>query len=533
MKIMMRKISVLLIILLQSVFFHASAQLFNENTYKFSKILDWLDSYYVDSVNQDEIVEEAIINLLKDLDPHSAYISSEEVKRMNEPLEGNFEGIGISFNILNDTLYVITPISGGPSEKVGIQAGDRIVEIDGKNVAGIGLSNTEVFEKLRGKKGTKVDVTVIRKNVNRQLNFTITRDKIPIFSIDAAYPVNERTGYIKINRFSSTTMDEFDDAARGLKDHGVENLILDLTSNGGGFLDVAVELADEFLPEDKLVVYTEGTHSKRKDYRATAEGKFEKGKVVVLIDEGSASASEIVAGALQDWDRALIIGRRSFGKGLVQRPLMLPDGSMVRLTIARYYTPTGRLIQKPYKEGFEAYSNEILDRYSHGEFVYADSIEMPDSLKYFTLNKKRIVYGGGGIMPNVFIPLDTTGYSDYYRDLIREGTLFRFVLNYIDENRSTLEKEYADFEEYKRKFTADEDILNDLIVFSKSEGIAFSEEQFERSKDEITMLLRAYIARDLWETSNYFEIINEYDPAVTKALKVINNWDNFLAELDN
>ena len=499
--------------------FTVKAQLFNENTYKLSKVLDWIDSYYVDSVDQDEIVEKTITYILKELDPHSTYISKEEVQRMNEPLEGEFEGIGISFNILYDTLYVISPISGGPSEKVGI-------------MAGVGLTNSDVFSKLRGKKGTKVDISIQRRDYNKPLDFTITRDKIPIFSVDASYMVDDKTGYIKINRFASTTLEEFEEATQKLKEQNVKNLILDLQGNGGGYLDMAVKLADEFLEEDKLIVYTDGINSSRREYKSTEKGDFEKGKIVILLDEGSASASEIVAGALQDWDRAVIIGRRSFGKGLVQRQLMLPDGSMLRLTIARYYTPTGRLIQKPYDDGYDEYVSDLTKRDLRGEFFSPDSITLPDSLKYFTLEKKRTVYGGGGIMPNIFVPIDTSDYSDYYRDLIRTGILYRFSLQYVDSNRKKIISKYKNFENFKENFIMDDNQYNALYDFALKEGVKVEENEINISKEKILSLFKAYVVRDIWDSSNFFEVLNEDSNAFRKALSVINNWDKTLAELD-
>lgn len=528
------KITGLILILVAFTAQYSFTQVFNENTYKFSKVIDWLDTYYVDSIDQDELVEDAIINLLHELDPHSSYISKEDVQRMNEPLEGNFEGIGISFNILKDTIYVVSPISGGPSEKVGIQAGDRIVKINGQNAAGIGITNADVFEKLRGKKGTKVNVSVKRRGYKDELlDFTITRDEIPIFSIDASYKVNDNTGYIKLNRFASTSIEEFEEAAKELKKQNVNNLILDLSDNGGGYLDVAVKLADQFLENSKLIVYTEGLHSPRRDYKATKKGHFEEGNVVIIIDEGSASASEIVAGAIQDWDRGIIVGRRSFGKGLVQRPLMLPDGSVIRLTVARYYTPTGRLIQKPYDQGYDAYTKDIIDRVNKGELVYSDSIEFPDSLKYHTLKKNRPVYGGGGIMPHIFVPVDTSGYSPYYRDLIRKGVLYRFVLNYVDKHRNKFLSKYKTFSKYKEEFNVNEKVISQLKNFAEKEGIKFNQEDFSTSKEHISKLLKAYMARDLWDNSGYYRIMNDTDPSFNVALKVLNNWDSYLAELDN
>ncbi|OFY73322.1 MAG: peptidase S41, partial [Bacteroidetes bacterium RIFOXYA12_FULL_33_9] len=382
----------------------AVSQEFNNSVFKLSKVLNLISTFYVDTVNQDQLTEEAIIGMLKFLDPHSIYISKEEVEEMNEPLEGNFEGVGVQFNILNDTIVVVSPIPGGPSEKVGIQAGDRFVTINGENVAGIGIRNNDVVEKLRGAKGTTVNVGMKRKGTKEILDFTITRDKIPIYSLDASYMINKEVGYIKLNRFAATTMEEYYKAVENLKANGAKHLIIDLQDNSGGYLNTSIDLADEFLKDQKLIVYTEGVKSPKHEYKATGRGNFEEGKVIVLVNEGSASASEILSGALQDWDRGVVIGRRTFGKGLVQRPFNLPDGAMIRLTIARYYTPTGRLIQKSYEGGFNDYSRDLINRYNSGEFLSEDSIHFPDSLKYKTLQNSRNVYGGGGIMPDIFIP---------------------------------------------------------------------------------------------------------------------------------
>jgi carboxyl-terminal processing protease len=490
-----------------------SSQVLSEQAFKFLKVLEWIDNYYVDTINQEELVETAITQLLKELDPHSSYLSKDEVEEMNEPLQGNFEGIGISFNILDDTIFVISPISGGPSEKVGILSGDRIVKVDEKKVAGIGITNEKVYELLRGKKGTRVTVTVQRRNMNSLLDFNIVRDKIPIFSIDASYKVNENTGYIKINRFSLTTIDEFKKAIVALKKDNTSNLILDLTNNGGGYLEVATELADQFLEDGELIVYTQGVNNPKKEYLATKEGDFERGKLVVLIDEGSASASEIVSGAIQDWDRGIIIGRRSFGKGLVQRRCPLPDQSELRLTIARYYTPTGRLIQKPYDKGKEDYDLDISRRYSHGEFISSDSIHFPDSLKYYTLKNNRLVYGGGGIMPDLFVPLDTSYYTNYYRDLIRLGILNQFVLT------------------FKSGFEMDEDILNRLIQYAGEQGLPENVADLAISGKQIQTLAKGYIARDLWSASEFYEIVNDEDAKFQTALSILKNWDLYEVSL--
>jgi carboxyl-terminal processing protease len=508
---------------------YSFGQLFNDEVFKFSKVLGYIENYYVDTVNKPKLVEDVIVEMLKQLDPHSVYLDKKEVEKSNESLQGSFEGIGIQFNILNDTLMVVSPVSGGPSEKVGIQAGDRILKIDSVNVAGVGLTNEMVFEKLRGKKGTKVTVAIKRKGVDELLDFEIIRDKIPQYSLDAAYMISkkDKVGYIKLNRFAATTMDEFRDASVKLKKEGAENLILDLTDNGGGYLNMAQDLADEFLSAGKMLVYTEGIHSPKQEALATNVGNFEKGKVVIMIDEGSASASEIVSGAVQDWDRGILVGRRSFGKGLVQRNLNLPDGSMLRLTIARYYTPTGRLIQKSYEEGNDEYEKDLIKRYNNGELSNADSIHFPDSLKYYTLQNKRVVYGGGGIMPDFFVPIDTAGYSDYYRDLIRKGIINRFVLRYLDENRSALETNYKsskkghDFESYLKSFTIDDSFLKELVTFAEKEKLPFNETDFSKSKEVIRVNLKALIARDVWGSSESFQLFNQLDPIYNEAVKVI------------
>lgn len=500
-----------------------NAQVFNDQIFKLSKVMNLIETFYVDTVNQDKLSEEAIIAMLKYLDPHSIYISKEEVEEMNEPLQGNFEGVGVQFNILNDTIVVVSPIPGGPSEKVGIQAGDRFVTINGENVAGIGIKNKDVVEKLRGAKGTTVDVGMARKGTKEILEFTITRDKIPIYSLDAAYMINKEVGYIKLNRFAATTMDEYYKAIGNLKSKGAKHLIVDLQGNSGGYLNTAIDLADEFLKDKKLIVYTEGTKSPKHEYKATGRGNFEEGKVVMLVDEGSASASEILSGAIQDWDRGVVIGRRSFGKGLVQRPFNLPDGAMIRLTIARYYTPTGRLIQKSYENGFNDYSRDLINRYNSGEFLSEDSIHFPDSLKYKTLQNKRNVYGGGGIMPDIFIPIDTSNYSEYHRDIVRKGILNRFILTYVDNHRQSLKESYPNFEKFKTTFLVDDKMLKELTDFAEKEKVEFKEGEFEKSKALMGIQVKALIARDLWDSSEYYEIMNVENEALQKAIEVIND----------
>jgi carboxyl-terminal processing protease len=501
-----------------------NAQFFNEPTFKFGQLLNYLDRFYVDSVNENKLTEDAIVEVLKELDPHSSYLTAKEVKEMNEPLQGNFEGIGVTFNILNDTIFIIGTIPGGPSEKIGVMAGDKIIDIDGKNVAGIKITNEGVFSKLRGTKGTKVTISVLRRYVKGLIDFTITRDKIPIFSIEASYMINSETGYIKLRRFAQTTSKEFETAMDTLKSKNMKNLILDLTDNGGGYLNEAVDLADQFLGNNKLIVYTKGLHMKKTEYHAEVPGLFEKGKLVVLIDEGSASASEILAGAIQDWDRGIIVGRRSFGKGLVQNQYPLQDGSVLRLTIARYYTPSGRLIQKPYNKGTDEYEKDLINRYKKGEYVHEDSIHFPDSLKFYTLIDKRTVYGGGGIMPDFFVPLDTTGYSDYYRDIIRQGIVNKFVLNYIDQNRKSIKSNYPNIGTYVKNFNV-EPVLTSLIAYAEKEGVKPDIQQINISKPILSKLLKAYIARDIWDSNEFYEIFNQDESIINKALDVIQNWD--------
>ena len=513
--------------------FGLKAQFLNEQSFKFGKVLEWIDKFYVDSVNEELLVEHAIAELLKDLDPHSSYLTREEVEELNEPLQGNFEGIGVSYHILNDTVFIISPVRGGPSDKAGILPGDRIVRVDGLNVAGVGVTSEKIYGILRGKKGSKVTVSVLRRNVTPTIDFEITRDRIPIFSIDASYKVGENIGYIKINRFSMTTMDEFTEAMKKLKDNDVRNLIIDLTGNGGGYLEVAISLADQFLDGGKLIVYTQGINSPKKEYFATHEGDFEKGHLIILIDEGSASASEILSGAIQDWDRGIIVGRRSYGKGLVQKPLLLPDQSMIRLTVAKYYTPTGRLIQKPYKINREDYDKDLVTRYMNGEFAHKDSIHLPDSLKYYTLRNTRLVYGGGGIMPDYFVSIDTSFYSEYYRQMIRKGTINQFVLEYIDHNRKDLQKRYPDFNSFKNDPDISDKLMPELVKYAEDNGVHENKADLQISQDQIKLMLKAYIARDLWSSSEFYEITNDKDPKFETAVTILNNWDKYEAMLLN
>lgn len=496
---------------------------------KFDALLQYINYAYVDTTNENELVEKAIVAVLKDLDPHSVYIPKKELKKMNEPLVGNFDGIGIQFNILRDTLLVVSPISGGPSEKVGLRAGDKIIEVDDEGIAGIGLQNSDVQKKLRGKKGTKVKVGVKRKDVKEKLDFTITRDAIPILSVDASYMVTKDIGYIKINRFAQNTVKEYQEGFQKLKEQNMQHLILDLRGNGGGYLKTAIELADEFLDEKKLIVYTKGVKSPEQKYFTGEKGGFEKGKLVVLIDEGSASASEIVSGAIQDYDRGLIIGRRSFGKGLVQKPFSLTDGSAIRLTVARYYTPAGRCIQKAYNEGKDAYYKEIRDRFSNGELVNKDSISLPDSLKFETINSQRTVYGGGGIMPDLFVAIDTSMGSKYFGKINRKGLMNEFTLTYMDSYREKLKKEYPTIADFKANYNTEKEILDEFIAYADKNGVKKNEKQIEISKKLITKRLKATLARNLWNTSAYFEIISDIDNTLQRAIEEINS-DTFKKE---
>lgn len=514
-------------LMLSIPFVSAQDQQLNEQLFKLNKFLFLLKTEYVDTLNTPSIVEKSIINILSQLDPHSVYISKEEVKKMSEPLEGNFEGIGIEFNILDDTLIVVNTIPGGPSQKVGLFPGDRILKVDGKPVTNIGLKNSDVFTYLRGAKGTKVDLQIKRRGVAELLDFSIIRDKIPIYSVDAAYNLTPSVGYVKVSRFAQNTFEEFQQAMTKLN-KGTESLVLDLRGNSGGYLGTAIGLSDQFLDQGKMIVYTEGANQPRRDFTSTDRGLFQKGKLVVLVDEGSASASEIVSGAIQDWDRGLIIGRRTFGKGLVQSQQVLPDGSMIRLTVARYHTPTGRAIQRPFKNGdAEGYYLDLYKREAKGELTNKDSIQFSDSLKYTTLVKKRVVYGGGGIMPDIFIPLDTTWYTKYYGNLSRKGVFQQFVVNYVDQNRSKLTSKYSTFDVYKKRFTITDDLQKEFMQYGKKMGVEPNVEEYNKSAKEINMVLKGLIAQKLWDTSEYFQVINDEDETVKKALEVFDKWSKY------
>lgn len=487
---------------------------------KLNEIINYINEYYVDTIDRDRLEDKAIEAIFHELDPHSAYIPPADLQAVNESLEGNFDGIGIEFNIRNDSIVVISAISGGPSEALGIHAGDRIVSIDGENVAGKGIISKDVISKLRGKKGTKVTVEIFRRNDKDLKKYTITRDKIPVYSVDVAYMVDDSIGYIKVNRFAETTFDEYKHAFQKLKEQGMIKLILDLRGNPGGYLNQAKDLADEFLEKGKVIVYTEGRARPRKTFKATEKGDFESNELLILIDEGSASASEIVAGAVQDNDRAFIVGRRSFGKGLVQEQADMPDGSAIRLTIARYCTPTGRCIQRPYDEGSEAYYNDIMERFTDGEMQAKDSIHFPDSLKY-TTPKGKIVYGGGGIMPDVYVPIDTTENSEYLTDLYMNGIISQFAFEYADKHRSELQ-EYEGAKDFDKKFSIDDKLFNDFILYAEKNKVKKNVKEIKRSEKLIKAQLKSQIARNIWNNEGYYRVIHHVDAILQKALELYN-----------
>jgi len=483
---------------------------------KLNSILNIIESNYVDSVNRNILVEAAIPAILKKLDPHSVYIPAKDLARANEPLQGNFEGIGISFSMLTDTILIISTIPGGPSEKLGLLPGDKILYVNDTLVAGKHIIDEKIMGMLKGPRGTIVKIKVLRSGQKELLHFEITRDKIPIYSVDVDYMVNDKIGYIKINTFAMTTFDEFMKGLRELKDHGMTSLILDLRGNSGGIMEAAIQIADQFLKEGQLIVYTKGRASPRSEAKATGKGEFETGDLVVLIDEWSASASEILAGALQDNDRGTIIGRRSFGKGLVQEPIPFSDGSGMRLTIARYYTPTGRSIQKPYKDGYDKYYDDLHDRYTHGEFEVSDSIHFSDSLK-FTTPEGKIVYGGGGIMPDKFVPSDTSGMSSYF--LKARPYIYRFALKYTENYRDVLKKytETGEMEKYLDK----QALLDQFVQYAATNGIKKDLPGLKISGDIIHTQIEAYIARNILDNKGFYPIWEKIDTTLKYAIDVL------------
>lgn len=477
---------------------------------------------YVDSVNQNKLVEDGIRGMIEKLDPHSSYSTAQETKAMNEPLQGSFEGIGVQFNVVQDTLLVIQPVSNGPSERVGILAGDRIVTVNDSAIAGVKMSKEEIMRRLRGPKGSKVRLGIVRRGIKGVLTFVVVRDKIPVKTLDAYYMIRPTIGYIRIGSFGLTTYKEFMEAVAVLKQQGMNDLILDLEENGGGYLNAAVDIANEFLKRNDLIVYTLGRSVPKQEFRADGKGRLLAGKVVVLINEFTASAAEIVTGALQDQDRGEVVGRRSFGKGLVQRPIEFPDGSMIRLTIAHYYTPSGRCIQKPYTKGdARSYALDIENRFEHGELYSADSIHFADSLKYKTLRKQRVVYGGGGIMPDYFVPLDTTQYTRFHRQLAARSYIINANLKYIDVNRKQLRNRFSTFTDFNARYEVPEAFVNDVLEAAAKDNIKPKDEQeLQQTLPHLRLQLKALVARDLWDMSEYFQVINEENPIVRKAVEL-------------
>lgn len=480
-------------------------------------------SLYVDSVDEGKLVEDGIRGMLEKLDPHSQYSTPKEVKAFLEPMQGNFDGIGVQFNMVEDTLVVIQTISDGPSEKVGILAGDRIVSVNDTAIAGVKMSKETIMSKLRGPKGTKVVVKVIRPGIKDLLSFTIKRDKIPVVSVNASYMIRPEIGYIRIESFGATTYSEFMTAVQKLREAGMKSLILDLEENGGGFMQSAIDISNEFLENGDMIVFTKGRTYPDADFRANGQGKLKDVDVVVLVNEYSASASEIVSGAIQDNDRGSIVGRRTFGKGLVQRPIEMADGSMIRLTVAHYYTPSGRCIQKPYEKGKgRDYSQDVLNRYKHGELTNADSIHFADSLKFYTLKKHRLVYGGGGIMPDYFIPLDTTTYTKYHRELAAKSVIVTQSLKYLDKNRKSLRKTYPTFEDFLKNYEIPQSYIDTIVAAAEKDSIKpENADELAKTLPQLKIQLKGLAARDLWDMSSYFQVVNENSDVVKKAVEIL------------
>ena len=481
-----------------------------------------IKNFYVDSVNEQKLVEDGIRGMLEKLDPHSTYTDAKETKAMNEPLQGDFEGIGVQFNMIEDTLVVIQPVVNGPSQKVGILAGDRIVSVNDSTIAGVKMPRIDIMKMLRGKKGTKVKLGIVRRGVSNILTFVVTRDKIPVHTLNAAYMIRPGVGYICLESFGMKTHEEFMDAVRGLEKQGMKSLILDLQDNGGGYLQAAVQIANEFLKDNEMIVYTEGRNVRRQNYKAIGNGRLQKMRVYVLVNEFTASAAEIVTGAIQDNDRGTVVGRRTFGKGLVQRPFDFPDGSMMRLTIAHYYTPSGRCIQKPYKKGdLKDYEMDLEKRLKHGELTNPDSIHFDTSQKFYTLRNHRVVYGGGGIMPDYFVPLDTTKYTKYHRLLAAKNIIMNAYLKYVDANRTTLKDLYKSFDTFNKNYVVPQSLLDTIIAEGKKEKVEPKDKaELTATMPYIKVQLKALVARDLWDMNEYYRVWNEQSDIVNKAVKL-------------
>ena len=523
---------ILLLFVIQGAFAQLNQ---TEGSKKLSLVNYAINNLYVDTVTESRIVEAGIRAMLEELDPHSAYLTAEEVQESNEELNGNFDGVGIQFMMQKDTCYIIQTIAGGPCEKVGILAGDRIIFINDTLVAGQKMTANDIKKRLRGLRGTTVDVLIKRAGEKGLLPFRITRDQIPVHSVDASYMVAKNVGYVKLSRFAATTFDEFVEAiVPMIRLNRMRNLIIDLQGNGGGYLSAAVGLCNMLLDEGNMIVYTQGRNAPRQEEFSGEKGVFREGKLVVLVDEASASASEILSGAVQDWDRGVIVGRRTFGKGLVQRPLQMPDGSMLRLTVAKYYTPTGRSIQRSYSEGNKAYRNDILDRYKRGEMISPDSIHFVDSLKYTTLKNGRTVFGGGGIMPDCFIPLDTSNYTDYHRDIVAKGIMPQLAAEYSEKNKQEILSLYRREKNFIEEYQVSDSLMTQLTNLATQEGIEYKAEEYETSKELISLQMKALIARDLYEQSSYYKVINTgANPALTRALEIIANDEEYDALLGN
>ena len=504
-------------------FLPLSAQLKSDSPLRKLQLAEMaITNFYVDSVNEQKLSEDAIRGMLKGLDPHSTYTDAKETKAMNEPLQGDFEGIGVQFNMIEDTLVVIQPIVNGPSQKVGILSGDRIVSVNDSTIAGVKMPRIDIMKMLRGKKGTKVKLGIVRRGVNGILTFVVTRDKIPVHTLNAAYMIRPGVGYICLESFGMKTHKEFMDAVKELEKQGMKSLILDLQDNGGGYLQAAVQIANEFLKDNEMIVYTEGRNVRRQNYKAIGNGRLQKMRVYVLVNEFTASAAEIVTGAIQDNDRGTVVGRRTFGKGLVQRPFDFPDGSMMRLTIAHYYTPSGRCIQKPYKKGdLKDYEMDLEKRLKHGELTNPDSIHFDTSQKFYTLRDHRVVYGGGGIMPDYFVPLDTTKYTKYHRLLAAKNIIMNAYLKYVDANRTTLKGLYKSFDTFNKNYVVPQSLLDTIIAEGKKEKVEPKDKaELTATMPYIKVQLKALVARDLWDMNEYYRVWNEQSDIVNKAIKL-------------
>lgn len=518
----MRNLSFILITIVGIPLFAFSQKQKDDQLRRFNQIVNIVDAVYVDDVDYDQLMTKAIQAMIDELDPHSSYIPKKEVQAANEKIQGNFVGIGVRFQMMKDTLNISGVIPGGPAEKVGLRDNDKIVFVDKETIAGVKMSTADIRKRLMGELGTKVNVTIFRGKNNSPMDFTITRGKIPLNSVDCAYMIDDKIGYIKLNAFSQTTTQEMDSSINLLKKAGMKQLVLDLQNNSGGLMYAAKDLADNFISGDKLLVYSQGKKQPRADLNAGQKNLFEKGELIVLINEFSASASEIVAGAIQDWDRGLIVGRRSFGKGLVQKPIPLTDGSELRITISRYYTPSGRNIQKPY-DGVEDYNKDYMKRFKHGEMVSKDSINFPDSLKFETLIKKRTVYGGGGIMPDVFIPMDTSALTPLFNKLYRGGYFNTFTFEYARENKSEILKKFPTIKEYKNEFKISADYKSKFFDYVIKEDSTFvmNEEEYEKNKEIIETRLKGILASDIYGFNASFEILNDLNDPLQEAIQIL------------